>query len=326
MPKETKASPKPAHHTDDGFANPDPNFPRRGFGDFLKWKVWDTILGRRRNDPKDPEDYHFPIVENDGSILRENKTKTTITYIGQATVFIQIDGVNIITDPNYFDVAGWIDRVTPPGIPYKKLPPVDVVLISHNHHDHLSPKTIRLIGTGPEYLVPLKVKEFFDDENIDNVREYDWWESTDIKGVRFHFVPARHFSKRGLFDANKSLWGGWVIEGKQHNIYFSGDTGYDGGFQTLSQKFPDLDVSILPIGAYDPPWFMQPVHLNPEEAVQAFLDTKAHYVIPIHWGTFKLADEPLDEPMQRFVKETERLEISPEKIMHLRHGETQTLD
>lgn len=223
-------------------------------------------------------------------------------------------------------MAGWIDRVTAPGIPYEKLPPVDVVLISHNHHDHLSTDTIRLIGDGPSYLVPLKVKEFFDDEDIENVREFDWWESTDINGVRIHFVPARHFSKRGLFDANKSLWGGWVIEGKRHKIYFAGDTGYDGGFKTLSRKFPGLDVSILPIGAYDPPWFMQPVHLDPEEAVQAYLDTNARYVVPIHWGTFKLADEPLDEPMRRFREETERLEISPKKVMYLRHGETQTLD
>ncbi len=182
------------------------------------------------------------------------------------------------------------------------------------------------MGNGPAYLVPLKVKEWFNDENIQNVREHDWWEKTDIKGIRFHFVPARHFSKRGLFDANKSLWGGWVIEGKRHRIYFAGDTGYDDNFRILSQKFPKLDAALLPIGAYDPAWFMQPVHLNPEEAVQAYLDTGAKYIVPIHWGTFKLADEPLDEPIQRFLKEVDRLHIPQQQILHIRHGETHTLD
>jgi L-ascorbate metabolism protein UlaG (beta-lactamase superfamily) len=326
MPEERNKSQKPYHHTADGFRNQDPNFPQRGFGDFLRWKIWDTIQGKRRQDPRNEADYRFPVVKNDGSFLRNNLDKTTITYIGQATVFIQIDGLNILTDPNFFDVAGWIDRITPPGVPYAKLPPVDVVLISHNHHDHLSPKTIRLIGNGPAYLVPLKVTEWFADKDIENVSQFDWWESTLIDSVRFHFVPARHFSKRGLFDSNKTLWGGWVIEGKKHQIYFAGDTGYDNSFLTLAQKFPNLDVALLPIGAYDPPWFMQPVHLNPEQAVQAFIDTGSRYVAPIHWGTFKLADEPLDEPVKRFLAEVERRAIPQKRILHLQHGETYLLD
>jgi L-ascorbate metabolism protein UlaG (beta-lactamase superfamily) len=262
------------------------------------------------------------VLENDGSFLRENREKTTLTYIGHATVFIQIDGLNILIDPNFFNVAGWIGRINPPGVLYEKLPPVDVVLITHNHYDHLSQDTIHLIGNGPDYLVPLKIKNWFDEKDIKNVREFDWWESTLIKDVRFHFVPARHFSKRGLFDTNKTLWGGWVVEGKRHKIYIAGDTGYDESFRTLAQKFPSLDVAVLPIGAYDPSWFMQPVHLNPEEAIQAFIDTGASYMIPIHWGTFKLTDEPLDEPMQRLLNEIKRLDIPQERVWNLRHGET----
>jgi len=304
------------------FKNLDPEVSANRTGKFLKWFIIDRLLGRRREDPRYPDGYSFEVVENDGAALRGNKNQTSFTFIGHSSVLIQLNGKNILTDPNYSDAVCTRKRITKAGIDFDKLPPIDLVLISHNHYDHLDKGTIRALGPQPHYFVPLGLKNWFSKRNIRQVRELDWWASGTFGDLRITLVPAQHFSKRGLFDLNATLWGGWVLEGKDSSFYFAGDTGYFPGFSRIGQRFPHLDAAMLPIGSYDPPWFMRPMHLNPEEALQAFMDLKAKYFIPIHWGTFKLSDEPLDEPLIRLNKGVEELGIDRNRIWVLKHGET----
>ncbi len=319
---------KPVHHTDKGFRNPFPGFEDRGFADFLKWQVMERIQGKK---PDKPDRYNFELVKNDGSFLLENDTTLTVTWIGHSSLLIQIDGLNILTDPVWSDRCSPVQFAGPkrhvePGIAFENLPPVDVVLISHNHYDHLDRRTIEKLGNRPLYLVPLKIGEFLDDLGISNFEEKDWWEELVFNGVKMACVPAQHFSNRSLFDRNKTLWSGWVIQGKTHTLYFAGDTGYFPGFAEIGKRYGPIDVAALPIGAYLPRWFMSPVHIDPAEAVEAYLDLQAEYFIPIHWGTFELADEPLDQPPKDLKKAIERNNLEAGKFLILKHGETRIFE
>ncbi len=295
-------------------------------GKFFKWFLWDRITGKRRKDLRYPDGYNFEVIENDAAALRENKERASFTFIGHATVLIQLDGKNILTDPNYSDSVWTRQRITRPGIAFDNLPPIDIILISHNHYDHLDADTIKALGPQRHYFVPMGLKNWFAELGITQVQELNWWKSTDFDGLKITFVPAQHFSKRGVFDANTTAWGGWVVEGKQNSFYFAGDTGYFPGFAEIGKRFPGIDVAMLPIGAYEPAWFMQPMHVNPEEALQAFADLRAKRFIPIHWGTFKMSDEFMDEPLIRLNKRVEELGISGDRIWILKHGETRFLE
>jgi N-acyl-phosphatidylethanolamine-hydrolysing phospholipase D len=204
------------------------------------------------------------------------------------------------------------------------LPEIDIVLISHNHYDHLDRNTIEFLGNKPMYLVPLGVGEFFEALEITRYEEFDWWDTIKINTIEFICTPAQHFSGRNLFDSNKTLWCGWILKDTLISVYFAGDTGYFPVFKEIGEKFGPIDLAAMPIGSYEPRWYMEPVHMNPEQAVDAYLDVKARYFIPIHWGTFNLGEEPIYEPATLLRREIKKRKLDENLFWILKHGETKT--
>jgi N-acyl-phosphatidylethanolamine-hydrolysing phospholipase D len=319
---------RPSHHTENGFRNPFPGFEEKGFGDFLYWILIDRAKNSRN---KKPESYRFEIINNNGRSLRENSSKASVTWIGHATLLIQMQGVNILTDPIWSERSSPFQfigpkRFVPPGIQFQDLPEIHVVIISHDHYDHLDEMTIKKLGNKPLYIVPLKVGEFLESLGITNYRELDWWQSETFRGIDFVSTPVQHFSGRSFLSRNNTLWSSWVIRGKTHRIYFTGDSGYFKGFREIGEKFGPFDLAAIPIGAYMPRWFMGPVHVSPAEAVQVYLDLNARKFIAIHWGTFDLANEPLDEPPKTLLNEVKKRSLPIENFWIFRHGETRFLN
>jgi N-acyl-phosphatidylethanolamine-hydrolysing phospholipase D len=243
-----------------------------------------------------------PVQKPDLEAIRRPDPKAIqVTWIGHSSFLIQVQGLNILTDPVF---SSWISplpfigpkRQSPPGIRFEDLPRIDAVLISHNHFDHLDKPTIKRLGSGPRYFVPLGLRPWLGRLGLDRVSELDWWQTSFIEDVLVHCVPAQHFSGRGLFSFNQVLWAGWVIETKAGAVYFAGDTGYSPHFKEIAARLGPIRLSLLPIGAYRPRWIMQTMHLDPADAVRAHLDLGSAQSIGMHWGTFKQTDEPLAEP------------------------------
>jgi L-ascorbate metabolism protein UlaG (beta-lactamase superfamily) len=223
--------------------------------------------------------------------------QTSVTWVGHATFVLRIGGLTVLTDPVWSNrIPGVRPRLAPPGIPLDAVGHVDAVVISHNHYDHLDAPTIRRLDRDTPMLVPGMLGAFFRQRNFRNVIEMDWWESVTIGGVDFGFTPSHHWSRRSLADTCETLWGGWVLRTDSRCIYFAGDTGYGHWFTEIASHFPGIDVALLPIGAYEPNWFMRPVHMKPAEAVRACGDLGARRMVPMHWGTFVLSSEPTLEP------------------------------
>ena len=216
--------------------------------------------------------------------------------------------------------------MTPPGLRFEDLPPIHVVVISHDHYDHLDRDTVkRLAATHrPRFLVPLGLKAWLTDVGITDVEELDWWDERSVQGVSVTCVPAQHFSGRTLWDRNRRLWAGWVLAGRARRLYFAGDTAYYDGLKEIGARLGPFDLAAIPIGAYLPPVIMKPSHTSPEEALAALADVRGRVFVPIHWGTFDLADEPLDEPPRRLQAEARRLKLGPDRVWLLRHGETRS--
>jgi len=246
---------------------------------------------------------------------------TTITFINHATVLIQIDDVNIITDPLYSRSVGWIaPRMQKPGIPFDELPRIDHILISHNDYDHLSIKTLRRLSRRNQstVLVPLGDAKYARKAGFTEVVEMNLWQTFEHNSIRITCVPAKHKSSRMPFQRIKQLCCGYVIEKNDCVLYFAGDTGYGGHFKEICLRF-SIKAALLPIGAYKPyDWFRE-IHLNPHTAIKAFLDLNAEVLIPIHWGTFKISDEPLKEPPVLLLEEATRCGVAG-KIRVLENG------
>ena len=294
------------HHTEKGFQNTAPNTEARNFFEAMfQWKFMN--LFKLSSLPSvDPEDYKIITSNSESEKLKENKTNLSVTWIGHATVLIQIDGINILTDPIWSERCSPVSfagpkRYTKPGIEFESLPKIDIVMISHNHYDHMDLDTLVELEKKfkPVFFVGLKNKSLLKNLGISKIEELDWWESRKVKDIDIHFTPTQHFSGRGLFDKNSTLWGSYILKGSKNTIYFAGDTGYFEGFKEIANRFPSIDIAILPIGAYEPRWFMKEIHMNPEESFQAFLDLKAKYFLPMHYLTFVLTDEALDEPLKK---------------------------
>lgn len=267
----------------------------------------------------------IPFVHNDGIAICKS-TKNAITWIGQASFLIQLGGVNILIDPVLSPSLGWVKRNIPPGLNWAALPKIDVVLITHNHRDHMDAPTLVKLGTYPTFVVPEGLGKWFESAGKPNVIEMRWWDQIEIKGVKINFVPAEHWSRRGMNDINSSWWGGFVIERNGMCVYHSGDTGWFDGFEQIGKRFPNIHAAMLPIGAYAPRWFMQRQHIDPDEAVLAYQAVGAKHFVAMHWGTFKLSDEPLDEPPHVLRAAWER-EALPEEKLHIPAiGETMQLD
>jgi N-acyl-phosphatidylethanolamine-hydrolysing phospholipase D len=315
---------RPAHHVEGGFSNPDPAFIRPS-----GWTRWTFILRRAVQSLSSPRSFDAPRVANDGAALRSNPLRPAITWVGHATLLVQMDGLNVLTDPQWSERAGptsWLGakRLGPPGLAFEGLPRVDVVVISHDHYDHLDLPTVKRLAAAhdPLFVVPLGMKAWFADNGMTRVEELDWWQEREYRGVRFVCVPAQHFSQRSLWDGSRRLWASWAIVAREKRLYFGGDTGYFPGFKEAGRRLGPFDVAALPIGAYLPPAIMKLVHLTPEEATQAFVDLDAKVMLGMHWGTFDLADEPLDEPPARMLAEIRRRNIDPSRAWILRLGET----
>jgi L-ascorbate metabolism protein UlaG (beta-lactamase superfamily) len=289
----------------------------------FKWAVADKLAGRRR---KSPDRAPVPRVEPDLALLSMPPAPgegARLTWLGHASWLVQLDGVSLLVDPVLRDtIGGVIRRNVPPGVPVEQLPPITTSLVSHNHYDHLDLPTLKQVGA--PIVTGLGHAPIFRGSRL-AVTELDWWQSTKVGPVTVHFVPSQHWSRRGLNDINEMLWGGFVLEGSSARVFHSGDTAYFEGFKEIGRRYPGLDAALLPIGAYDPPWFMSRQHMGPEEAVQAFEDLGAARFLAMHWGTFKLTDEPLDEPPRRLDTEWTRRRLPREHVHVLPVGGTLTV-
>lgn len=228
----------------------------------------------------------------------------SLTWVGHASYLIRMGGACVLADPVWSTkIVGVPPRLTPPGIAWSELPPVDAVVISHNHYDHLDLPTLRRLPPATPLLVPAGLGAWCGARGFTHVTELDWWESAEVAGLTFDFVPAHHWSRRGPFDSCRSLWGGWVITDRSGGrVYHSGDTGYGHWFRRIGERYPGIDVAMMPIGAYAPRWFMRSVHMDPDEAVAATVDVGATRMASMHWGTFVLTQEPVIEPLDRVRK------------------------
>ncbi|MGW8727672.1 MBL fold metallo-hydrolase [Streptomyces sp. NPDC055808] len=224
-----------------------------------------------------------------------------VTWAGHASWIVRIGGLTVLTDPVWSRrILGIPPRITPVGVRWEDLPPVDAVVISHNHYDHLDAPTLKRLPRDTPLFVPAGLGRWFRRRRFHHVTELDWWEAAEYKGVRFDFVPAHHWSKRGLTDTCRSLWGGWILgDRRQRKLYFAGDTGYGHWFEEIGRRYAGIDLALLPIGAYAPRWWLQEVHTDPEEAVRAFADLGARRMAPMHWAAFVLSAEPVLEPLTR---------------------------
>jgi L-ascorbate metabolism protein UlaG (beta-lactamase superfamily) len=301
------------------FTNLDGTRPS-GVGSLLRWAVWDRITGKRR---VSPDRAPVPTVAPDLALLATPPPPgepARVTWLGHATFLVQLDGVSILTDPALLpSLFGGVRRNVPPGVAIDRLPRIDAVLVSHSHYDHLDLPTLE--GVGAPIVAGLGLERWFRERRL-FATELGWWSTTAVGRVRVTFVPAQHWSKRGLVDTNRTLWGGFVIEGSRATVYHSGDTAWFDGFKEIGARFPRIDAALLPIGAYDPAWFMGPQHLDPEHALRAFGDLGARTLVAMHWGTFKIADEPLDEPPVRLEAERRRLGLPREAVRVPAVGET----
>ena len=257
-----------------------------------------------------------------------------LTFINHSSVLIQTKDVTILTDPVWSKRTSpvtWAGpkRVRAPAVNLDQLPKIDLVLISHNHYDHLDlPSLKKLAATqDPLFLVPLGDGEILKSVGIKKYQEMDWWQTyTTDQGIKIHFTPCQHWSARGVFDRYASLWGSFVIEYAKRKVYFAGDTGYAGHFSDVFKKMGPMDVSLLPIGAYEPRWFMKDQHMNPEEAVQAHLDLKSKTSFGVHFGTFQLTDEGIDQPLIELKASLDKYAISPNSFIAPTFGQTYLVD
>lgn len=258
------------------------------------------------------------LTPNDGAFLRQNALAgtPTVTWVGHATVLVQMENLTFLTDPiwsNRASPARWFgpNRFVKPGLSIKDLPAIDFVLISHNHYDHLDLPTLRKLAkrsADTKFFVPLGNAALLRKNGIDRVQELDWGETVNVGDATIHCLPSQHWSKRSLTDTDKALWSSWAVIGAKRRFYFAGDTGYFKGFSEIGEKLGPFDLAAMPIGAYEPNAMMRASHLNPEEAFQASVDLKAKRALAIHFGTFNLSDEPLSEPPLRFSAAAEQAE------------------
>lgn len=312
------------HHTPRGFRNPYGS-TGKSLADFLRWQA-----ERRGKRIPAPQRDLSPVVP-DLDFIHSCHTRLAATWIGHSTVLVQLAGLNILTDPVFSDRASplpWSGprRWQPPGLALEDLPRIDLVLLSHNHYDHLDAASVKALarqaGGSPLFVVPLGVEPWMAAAGIERVQALDWWDELMVGEAKVHFVPAQHWSGRTGIDRNRSLWGGFVVEAEGRSVYFAGDTGYSADFIRIGRRFGEINLALIPIGSYQPRWFMGPQHVDPAEAVKIHQDVRARRSIGIHWGTFQLADDALDAAPAELDAALKAAGLSPKAFVTLRHGQT----
>ena len=337
--------PAKPHHTPTGFRSVHAGEVSKPFTDLVRWR-WEAWREGMPPPTRDATPAMLPrlrpLLANSQAMRRAGPTSAralpSATWIGHASVLVQCGGLNVLTDPIFSERASPVAflgprRAQPPGIALADLPPIDVVVISHNHYDHLDRTSVVLLnernGGRTLFLVPLGVKPFLQHQGIANVVELDWWDTYRHHGVDFQLVPVQHWSARGVADRNESLWGGWAVFADDFRWYYSGDAGYSADFADTREKLASrvrggvlFDLALLAIGAYEPRWFMAPQHMNPDEAVRAHRDLGARRSIGVHWGTFQLTDEPLDQPPKDLAVARQAHDVPAQDFFVIKVGET----
>ncbi|MCE2992405.1 MAG: MBL fold metallo-hydrolase [Candidatus Jidaibacter sp.] len=301
------------------FFNPYDKVKNR-FSKFLKWRMnrnpapWPDYL--------EVENYDAPPPTFEGGIRA--------SYVGHATVLLQVDGINILTDPVFSKRVGPFGmgpkRVIDPGVKLEDLPKIDVVLISHNHYDHMDKATIKTLVArdNPKFITPLGndaiIKSFTSKANVESL---DWFQSIELDSLVINVMPALHWSSRFVLDRNKALWSSFVVETSAGNIYFAGDSGYGSGtvYEAIRDKFGDIKLALIPVGTYEPRDFMMMVHNNPDDAMRAFRLINAEYGMAIHHSVFQLSDESIEQQHSDFIKALEESDVSPKNFKMLKVGE-----
>jgi len=286
------------------FINPG-GVPPMGFKDLFKW-----MRTRQRVEWKElkESDYGPPPAE------RVVGDSLVVTFVNHSTFLIQTQGLNILTDPVWSERASPVPfagpkRMRPPGIRFEDLPKIDIILLTHNHYDHLDIKTMQKLSSAfsPKIYCPLGVGRYLERKGIFNISEMDWWDEIRIDStLSLICTPAQHFSGRGMFDRDRTLWAGFALQTEKGSIYYSGDTGYGDFFKEIAQRISPIRLSFLPIGAYKPEWFMSPIHNSPEDAVRIHQILKSPKSIGMHFGTFPLADDGMEEPAAELRKVLEK--------------------
>jgi L-ascorbate metabolism protein UlaG (beta-lactamase superfamily) len=331
----------PSHHRPHGFANSDPTVV---IGNFPWYEmVWRSLRGDFKPLAEPAGGYgafaRTWSVPVDHARLSVRQQAPVVTWLGHVTVLLQVAGLNILLDPTLADFAGPYGRFgaprrVPAPLQAHQLPPIDVVLISHNHYDHLCDATIAALlssGQQPRFFVPLGLKAWFDARNIAQVTELDWWGGAPLcDALRLHFTPAQHWSRRTPWDTNASLWGGYMVEHHGNapqpwRFLFPGDTGYSADFKAIRQRIGAVDFLALPIGAYLPRDFMRPMHVNPFDAVQMLIDLEAKQAMGVHWGTFMLTQEAFDQPPKDLAAALLHHGLPDDRVWLMRHGETRAI-
>ena len=331
------------HHTPQGFQNNYFGAVDKTFSEFARWQVQRV----RQDLPKPPERATLLQLPDLAALQRVSGSGSSgITWVGHASMLVQAGGLNVLTDPIFSERASPLmflgpRRAQPPGVALRDLPPIDVVLISHNHYDHLDKASVlgiaersQAAGRPTLFLVPLGLKSWFVDLGLSNTIELDWWDKHVVRGIEFNFTPVQHWSSRSFSDRNQSLWGGYAVFAPELHWYFTGDTGYSKDFADTQARFAGrhtasqgggFDLALIPVGAYAPRWFLKDQHVNPDEAVQIHRDLRAKRSIGIHWGTFELSDESLDQPTRDLVQAVREHGLPSAEFTVMAIGETRPI-
>ncbi len=333
--------PSRPHHTPSGFRNNHTGFDDKGLGELLRWR-----MAALRDDLPPRPAHPVPSVAPDLAFLHANAAagpamQPALTWIGHATMLAQFGGVTLITDPMFSQRASPLEvlgpqRAQPPALQPPQLPRLDLVLISHNHYDHLDDASVRALnaqsGGPPLFLVPLGIGPWLAGRGITNVVELDWWQSHRVGALEVVLTPAQHWSGRNLTDRMATLWGGFAVFAPDFHFFYAGDTGYSKDFAEIRERLATrqrggggFDVALIPIGAYEPRWFMAEQHVDPEEAVRVHRDLGAKVSVGVHWGSFELSDEALDAPPQALAAARAAHGVAADRFFVMAIGETRRL-
>lgn len=315
--------PEKPHRGKTQFYNNYDNSPKASF---WKWQ-WERLTSDRPSEPP----FAPEVLKTDVASLQQNRTETTLTWVGHSTMLLQVRGLNILTDPVFSERVSPVSFAGPKrlvALPFEidSLPSIDLVVVSHSHYDHLDLATLKQINQINKgrtlFLVPLGNLELLQSLGITNVKELDWWDQQSVGPLTVTFTPAQHWTQRSLWDRNQSLWGGWSIKTSGFHFVYVGDTGYSQDFADIRQRLGPADVALIPVGAYEPRWFMGKQHVDPAGAIKIHKDLQSRLSIGVHWGTFRLSDEPIAEPPVELAAARGRAGLEEKEFRVMQHGET----